>query len=352
LTLNSQPALNDSPASAERASHTCSIGPLWRRFLAFLVDGLVLYCVGRGFGTVLFDPLSRIGLWGRLVGFCIAVLYFASFDSYLGKGQTLGKRLLNLRVADAQGNAISLGRSAIRYSVFAAPQFLNGLRFPETQTLWIVSALISFAVITVGGSSFYLLVFNRQTRQGLHDLAVGSYVIRAGGACRVRVQPIWDEHWRVLRWLLSLLVVLSVFTGLFNYRSVKSGHVGQGRSDARLVEQLDRVKAVRVLNWTPSKWMSIIAGDSAPKEKALAITVWEAGESNDDAAFADQVARLILQNDPRAQGKDLLWVQVGRGYNLGIASHDRMRSFMHTPAEWRKRAGSFPAGSTLVSPQP
>jgi uncharacterized RDD family membrane protein YckC len=329
------------------ASQARSIGSLWRRFLAFMIDGLILYFVGRGLGAAFFDALSRIGPWGHLVGFCIALLYFAFLDSDVGNGQTVGKRLLQLRVLDAQGYTISIAKSVARYSLFAIPHFLNGLRLPETRTSWIASYLIFAVVLGIGGSTVYLLIFNRNTRQGLHDLAVGSYVVRAVGTGQVKTEPIGDMHWRVLRWLLLLLILLSISAGFVNYESEKSGHVWQRRADAILVEQLDGVQAARVENWRPFEWFSFFTRNPLASESALVITVWRTDKMGGQETFADQVAWLVLRNDPGVQKRDLLWLKVGRGYNLGIASHDNLQTFTHSPAEWRQHLfGSSPAPNT------
>lgn len=100
------------------------IGSLWRRFSAFVIDGLILYAVGRSVGAVFFSSLAQLGPWGHLLGFSIALAYFATLDSRVGGGQTLGKRLLRLRVVNAQGSTIPWARSAVRYVIIAIPYFL------------------------------------------------------------------------------------------------------------------------------------------------------------------------------------------------------------------------------------
>lgn len=45
-----------------------------------------------------FEFFSRLGAWGRLVGFRLAVPYFVLLNSRIGKGQTLGKRAMHLQV--------------------------------------------------------------------------------------------------------------------------------------------------------------------------------------------------------------------------------------------------------------
>ena len=78
------------------------IGSLWRRFVAFLIDGIVVGIVGTVVALPFFDPLSRLGAWGRLLGFCLALPYYGILNSRIGNGQTLGKRWLSLQVVDAR----------------------------------------------------------------------------------------------------------------------------------------------------------------------------------------------------------------------------------------------------------
>lgn len=61
------------------------------------------------------------------------------------------------------------------------------------------------------------------------------------------------------------------------------------------------------------------------------------GERSDDEAFADKVAKVILQNDPLAQDHDVLRIVIVRGYDLGIARAQHTDPFERTPAEWKAR---------------
>ena len=115
---------------------------------------------------------------------------------------------MRLQVVDQHGMTISFWKSATRYAVLAVPFFLNEIELPFTRTPWVVFAAISFIIFGVGGVTMYLVFFNRRTRQGLHDLAVGSYVADAHVAGPLKPQPIWNGHWVILGSLLVLLVVL------------------------------------------------------------------------------------------------------------------------------------------------
>lgn len=308
-----------------------SIGEIWRRFLAFVIDCLILYVVGRGVGAALFNSLLRVGPWGLLLGFCIALLYFAILDSRIGDGQTVGKRCLQLRVVDTHGNTISFGKSLVRYSVFAAPHFLNGLQLPLSRTPWMVPPLISVIGFGIGGTTLYLIVFNRQTRQGLHDLAVRSYVAKATESGPIKTEPILDIHWAILRSLLILLIIFSIGLAAIGHKLEKWGPAAQRQQDRRLIEQMDHVQRARVNVQRPLKW------NNTGAKKTLAISVQWMGESGDREEFSNQVARLILQNDPRVQEYDLISIVMIREYDLGIASEKNSLTFVHTPVVWCQR---------------
>ncbi len=147
---------------------------LWRRLFAFVLDGVFLGLLGAGLGLIAFDRLVALGDWGRVIGFAIAPVYFGVMDSKLSGGQTLGKQILGIKVVTASGEPLSVGASTLRAAIFCVPYFLNGVFVdPSAHISW----LIVFLVFGVGISIGYLLLFNRRTRQSLHDLAVGAYVV-------------------------------------------------------------------------------------------------------------------------------------------------------------------------------
>ena len=84
---DSAPPIPFDPPSPTATLPSRPVSPLWRRFLAFAIDGLLLALLGNAIGVVLFNKLSDLGPWGRLVGFLIALPYFALFESNLGDGQ-------------------------------------------------------------------------------------------------------------------------------------------------------------------------------------------------------------------------------------------------------------------------
>lgn len=143
-----------------------------------------------------------------------------------------------------------MSKSLIRYLVLSAPFFLNRLTLPITRTPQIVMYLLTGVIFGLGATTIYLVLFNRRTRQGVHDLAAGSYVADADKSGALVVHPIWRGHWAVL----GALVVVAVIGGkVLESKLMKLADFPAMLSDARVVEDMDHVQSAGVsdLTWTP-----------------------------------------------------------------------------------------------------
>jgi uncharacterized RDD family membrane protein YckC len=336
------------------------VGAIWRRILAFLIDGLVLGLAGFALGVPFFNAFSNLGSWGPLVGFCLAFPYFALLNSAFGDGQTLGKRLMHLRVVDRGGNTIPFRRSVVRYLVFAVPYFLDEVLLPTTRTPRAFLVLMSVVIFGVGGSTLYLVLFNRRTRQGLHDLAAGSYVADADKDGALRIEPTWRLHWVILS---ALFAIWLVGTGALNDRLARWGAFPQLLEDIRVIEGMKAVQAAAAQDLNTHNL------GSGTKKNTLVITVYWAGNSAAGHPFvggltrkvtegkselehvADQVANLVIQHDPTLKEHDSLKVVVIQGYDIGISRAQVSYYYEHTPSEWNSRLfGASPAQGTAPEP--
>ena len=122
-------------------------GGFWIRFLAYLVDAVLV-------GAVSYLPLILFNNFTltTILSLILSIAYFLYFWSGAGGGQTLGMRILGLRVVKTDGQELSLGAAGLRYIGFilASIPFLLGL-------IWVA--------------------FDRN-KQGWHDKLAGTYVIR------------------------------------------------------------------------------------------------------------------------------------------------------------------------------
>jgi uncharacterized RDD family membrane protein YckC len=307
------------------------IGSLWRRLVAAFIDSILVGIAGTVIAAPFFDFFSRLGAWGRLVGFCLALPYFVLMNSRVGNGQTLGKRVMHLQVAKASGEPISASKSFMRYLLLSAPFFVNYLRLPVSRTPQIAVYLLGAVFFGLGGITAYLVLFNRQTRQGVHDLAAGSYVADADKSGPLAVHPIWRGHWAILG---ALVVAAAIGGPVLESKLTKLADFPAMLSDARVVENMDHVQSASVsdLTWTPSS--------GAEKKTIYVVNVFWSGQQDQQEAFAKQVASRILENDPHVADRDLLRIVIIRGYDLGIASAQRTNPFEDSPANWKAKLQS------------
>ena len=154
----------------------------WKRWFAYIIDAT--FILG-GCTTFLAmgipDALVPYGRYTMFIGLIITILYFGIMNSNICKGQTLGKMAMGLKTVDKFGNYLSLSQSFIRTFILTFCLTLSYL-YLSIKTLYNLEideqCILSLAIIL--GIMFDLLfLFNVKTRQTLHDLAVGSYVVNS-----------------------------------------------------------------------------------------------------------------------------------------------------------------------------
>jgi uncharacterized RDD family membrane protein YckC len=124
----------------------------WIRVVAFIIDFILYSIVAGVIEGILFrnSPQAGFGL-----GVVISALYFTWLWSTSGPwpGQTVGMKLLNLKVVRTDGTVLTLSQAFIRW----------------------VGLWISFLVIFIG----VIWVAFDANKQGWQDKIAGTYVVRA-----------------------------------------------------------------------------------------------------------------------------------------------------------------------------
>ena len=306
------------------------IAGFWRRLGAIVIDLVLLGIAGMILGALLFDPLARMGAYARLIGFAIALAYFGLCNSRIGGGQTLGKRWLGVRVVDAHDQLLTLPRSLLRYAVLGIPFFANNL--PVNPTLVMSTPLGYLLALVVFGGMFaiiYLYLFNRRTRQSLHDLVVGSYVERFEPAAQSAPFPImWRGH----------IAVVAVFAAIALSAPGVASRFAQTRAFAGMpplyqtLSTQPHVMTAQVTTQVVHGWSSKNGGITT---HSLQSSLRLDAPMTEDGDMARRIAQLMAKADSNIANEDVVVVVLVYGYDMGIASGWKKHGYSFRPGELR-----------------
>jgi uncharacterized RDD family membrane protein YckC len=297
----------------------------WRRIAALLLDGLVLGLIGLLAGSLLFDWFSDLGHAGRIVGFIVALIYFGILNSTLGGGQTLGKRIMKIEVVDHSGCHVLPLKSSLRFLILGLPFFINGAVTGPPLAVDVAIVIIFGG----GGTLVYLFLFNGKTRQSLHDLACGTFVVEKARAEATPIPTIWRGHLVIAA---ALFVVVLAAPALIP-RVKNTGAFPELLALRKRILATDRFSDAGVFrgkNWT-------LATGARQETAYLAVTVRLKRRPSEFESSAAQVASLVLATYPESKQQDFLVVTAGYGYDIGIARAWISRRFQRSPAEWEQK---------------
>jgi uncharacterized RDD family membrane protein YckC len=320
-------------ADGGESSGTRVIGGFWRRLAAYALDSFILLVVGFVLSLFLRHVFMQMGAWGLLIGLTSAGLYFGLMNSAIGRGQTLGKRVLNLEVIDHEGLHLTPGRSILRYMIFAFPFYLNCLvqNSGMDATSW--PALILCVLIFAGsGAITYLYIFNRRTRQSLHDLAVGSYVVRTIPQGVVTAPPLWKGHLIAV----GVLVILPMGGAVASLALIHSTFLGNLLTIQTDLINTGKVNSVTVTEGT--NWSSM--NGKTNSVKILSVNAKMKDAPVDDEAAMREIAAVVLKDYPDVEQDDLLSISVSSGFNIGIYWSSVSKGYRYSPEKWKSMISS------------
>ena len=329
--------MSETPA-AIKAPITASTGPelaaFWRRLLALVLDWLLLDIVGRVLGASFGGVFPRLGPWGRLVGFGVAMLYFVLLDGPPGGGRTLGKRALGIRVLNERGEPPGWRAASMRASFLALCFALNNnVVFGHWSNPRVMAIDVYNLAVQV---TLYLTLFERRRRQGLHDIAAGTFVAREG-------KP-WSAPGERNPVHAVVLLVLLVIGGAGAW--LITGSILKPLLDvSQAVTDATRLDVIGVNQDT-----TYMKG-GATRSVSVSVMVYE---DPGETALRDglrRVANAVFSSGVPLDTFDRLSINILTGYNIGIAASTRSHSVVLPPAQWRAwLSGASPGPFPLPPP--
>lgn len=301
------------------------IAGFWRRLGAYLIDMLLLGLVGFGLGLVLHEQFEAIGAWGLAIGFLITLAYFGTMESRRFDGRTFGKLALDVQVVSTAGRPLSFGKALLRSSVFHIPYFLNNASLGAGSTALVLPAIQALLVFGLGGAIAYLYLFNRRTRQSVHDLLAGTVVVRVRTVPVPALAPVWKGHMAIV----AALLVVSI--GMLAYL--------QARFQDGILQPLMLVQQ-QIINMPGVRNAGVVEGTSwaTGNQRANFLTVRAVTSIGpvEEPALARRIAAAALATYPAARQLDTLSVTLVRGYDIGIASNWDTKTFNAPPGDWQR----------------
>jgi tetratricopeptide (TPR) repeat protein/uncharacterized RDD family membrane protein YckC len=317
---------NDPEASARDPA--AGPAPLWRRLLAFAVDMTVIVLPTWVVGNAFFDAMSDLGDFGRLIGLGIALVYFGIFDSDWGDGRSPGKGLLGLRVVRTDGTLLSPPAAAMRAGALFVPFLVNGVGggLPLGAGM-LVQSLLAFACFGIALSMLYLVLFNRRSRQSLHDLLVGAVVAGRAGPLP-SVPPFWKGHLAVVGIVcIAALAVPAV-------RMTPSGASADLGEMVAMESRVESLPPIRNAGIGIVKVACLTCADDTANEFFRVTVRLRHGPA--ETAVLGQVADAVFRGHERFVGSRRVLIVLDRGFNLGFAAGDRQTTIWTTVAQWQE----------------
>jgi uncharacterized RDD family membrane protein YckC len=318
------------------------IASFWRRLFAWMVDVIILGITGLLIGSIFGSFFMKIGPYGRLVGLILVIYYFGVNNSKFGGGQTLGKKLLKIAVVDKDSQFIGLGRSIARILIIYLPVLFNGWQIQISQNI-VFSWLLATIIFGLGAAILYTMVFNSKTRQGIHDLLLGTYVVHLTGKPVDSYPTASRIHWKVSGILVGVVAVGTLIASLVAPSLISKTPLTELSSLYDILQADQRFFSVGVQDKT-------IYASNAGTSHVLIITVWNKGdlEEEESKAIAYDIAKTVLENATNLDRYNGMQITVTTAYDLGIASGNRSMWYAYTTADWRKLIfPAVPLGSSV-----
>jgi uncharacterized RDD family membrane protein YckC len=311
------------------------VSGFWRRFAAFFLDGILLGVVGQILFLTMASFWFRIGPYGRLAGALISLAYFAVLNSRHGGGHTPGKRALGILVVDRNNQTIGLGRSTVRTLIWLVPATLNGWALPifgNLVLMWLVGAV----VVGVGGAVVFTMLFNGRTRQGLHDLVCGTFVVRDVSDRLEAFPTVSRMPWIASAVILALAIIMPPI-GMMFLTNQFGGTLAQMMTLQKLIQHDTRFFSASVLDQT------LMARGTTTH--MLNINAWYKGRPSEELQqqLMNDIAKTALQSVEGIERYDRMIINITAAYDLGIATGRLTWNDSQPIHTWRERVLTTPS---------
>jgi len=278
------------------------------------------------------DFFISIGTFGLLVGLLICIIYFTIGYSYLTKGQTIGKKAVNIQVITKDGKFLALEKSFLRAVALFFPFFLINLKIPGIEEDSLLFVLINAILLITLVGILFIYIFNKATRQTLHDFVAKSFVTEnREQESQIDLKKINPAIIFVYGMIAFFLLGLSVFNTynsknktssiniVYKKLSQLNGVVRAGTSDNTTTFYGNQNNVTHSFN-------GILWVQNLPQEL----------NKIEESAIVKDAVRIIFESNEDISEFDFIRITLIRGFNIGIARKTRSYYVSKSPEEWKE----------------
>ncbi len=293
----------------------------WLRLLTDILDAIILGVIGFIISIPFRNILYGVGENGAWIGLLITFFYTGILQSYIGKGQSIAKKIFKIEVLSINGKFLSLQKSFLRYTVIALI-FYNGWISTSITSMIpflnnsIFSSVFSVIMIFLYVGGIVLLIFH-PLKRGIHDIIAGSIVIKKGCYDSIKLKAMNSIKKAKKAYIVSgifaiALIILSFsfylfpknqslneVAGLYNIISTQSNLTSVSVNHNTFKSSDNTTKSINIIGFM--KKIKFDNNDIKEKEKK-------------------DVIQLVLENYNNLSQCDKITLTIRTGFNIGIAS--------------------------------
>jgi uncharacterized RDD family membrane protein YckC len=294
------------------------IASMWKRFISFVIDITIIVVIGNIFGYALFDTLSGLSWISRIIGYIIVLAYFGILNSKIGNGQTIGNRLMGIKVIKLDKTELPLSTSLIRSSLYLLPILLNNWNIPISKHI-IVALLLGFILLTILLEELFYIIMNRENHQLFHDFLCNSIVINK------KCSSVYSVETTKKKIALSSLIVPVIVIVIIGVITTSNK-----RNITRLGEMQEYLNSDPLISNTILQEGTTKTGYE--KASYINVIVTKRKNADNEKIKRDIISKLL--NCSIINGVDNIGIQIVYGYDIGIASSFRIENTLKSTKEW------------------
>ncbi len=302
----------------------------WRRCLADTLDALILFAAAWLLAWPVRSYLYTVGESGLWIGLLASLIYTSFLQSSIGKGQSLGKRMMDIQVVTLDGRFASLLASLTRFLVLSFCTYnlilFQGLEYHFPALRQPAAAKINAALVMFVLFSSLLLILFHPLKRTLYDLLAGTIVVRKGRYDAGRLAALMDPRKELTVYFSVAFILVFLLAGWYRFSS-ENKPMADIRSRTEWMRQIvERSGSLQNVHATELRFQRVGPAASAQETHALIVTGFVPKAFFDDkpgcAKEAQRIAQALANEAPYVMKHyyDQATLKIRTGWNIGLAS--------------------------------